>query len=188
MTKRTCPCSSRPSATNFQSDWGLTRIAQGPVDAKADCSGSAGITDHVEAASDSGRGEPLASLSRLGLSKIPLEGRLVDKHDWLLKGGFCADVEQKSDRSDTSGTLSKTKELELFRTSTDDLLGRNFRRDSRHSVTYSLTRSDREPRGSLCFVSSRWLKRTTGSSNAVPRRLARCPCTKNCSVGPRSVV
>mgnify|MGYP002761414171 FL=1 len=72
--------------------------------ARASREGAVEVIDHVEAKFDSGRGEPVASLSRLGLSKLPLEGNLAEEHDRLLKGGFYAEVQLEYE--DTGGSSS----------------------------------------------------------------------------------
>lgn len=92
------------------------------IKTEASRSGSAEVIDHVKAEFDPGRGEPVAFLLRLGLSKLSLKGDLAEKHDRLLKGGFYADVQLEYDRSETSSTPFKVKELEPLRPAAADPL------------------------------------------------------------------
>lgn len=86
------------------------------IKTEASRSGSADVIDHVEATFDAGRGEPVARLSRLGLSKIPLEGGLAEEHDRLLKGGFYADV-QLTYEGQSGGSPFKISGLQPLRAS-----------------------------------------------------------------------
>jgi ATP-dependent Lon protease len=86
------------------------------IKTQAGRSGSADVIDHVEAEFDAGRGEPVARLSRLGLSKVPLEGRLAEEHDQLLKGGFYAEVQLKYE-GQSGGSPFKINGLEPLRAS-----------------------------------------------------------------------
>jgi len=103
-----------------------TRLARAEdvelIKTEASRSGSAEVIDHVEAEFDPGRGEPVASLSRLGLSKLPLDETLAEEHDRLLKDGFYAEVELEYNRSETSGPPFKVKELDPLRPATADPL------------------------------------------------------------------
>jgi ATP-dependent Lon protease len=92
------------------------------IKTQASRSGSAEVIDHVEATFDAGRAEPVARLSRLGLSKIPLGGGLAEDHDRLLKGGFYADVQLKYG-GQGGGPPFKIGGLEPLRASAAEPLG-----------------------------------------------------------------
>jgi len=86
------------------------------IKTEASRSGSADLIDHVEAEFDAGRGEPVARLSRLGLSKVPLKGRLAEEYDRLLKGGFYAEIQLKY-QGQSGGSPFKISGLEPLRAS-----------------------------------------------------------------------
>lgn len=89
---------------------------------RASKDGPVRIIDRVEGEFDSQQGEPVVHFSRLGLTKVPVEEALAEKHSRLLKGGFYADLELTKEAASSSKPPFKVTELEPVGPSSLDLL------------------------------------------------------------------